>query len=122
MAACRDGDTMVVTKLDRLARSLPDAREIIDDLTRRQVINGDALIDELDRLAATRGYPTVLRRDNGPELACHAISTGPANASACPSSRRASRDATATSNRSTPASATSVSTSTASGPSRRPAW
>jgi len=37
MAACRDGDTLVVTKLDRLARSLPDAREIIDDLTRRQV-------------------------------------------------------------------------------------
>jgi len=36
MAACRDGDTLVVTKLDRLARSLPDAREIIDDLTRRQ--------------------------------------------------------------------------------------
>jgi DNA invertase Pin-like site-specific DNA recombinase len=26
-----------VTKLDRLARSLPDAREIIDDLTRRHV-------------------------------------------------------------------------------------
>jgi len=26
MAACRDGDTLVVTKLDRLARSLPDAR------------------------------------------------------------------------------------------------
>jgi DNA invertase Pin-like site-specific DNA recombinase len=37
MAACRDGDTLVVTKLDRLARSLPDARDIIDDLTRRQV-------------------------------------------------------------------------------------
>jgi DNA invertase Pin-like site-specific DNA recombinase len=27
----------VVTKLDRLARSLPDARDILDDLTRRQV-------------------------------------------------------------------------------------
>ncbi len=26
MAACREGDTLVVTKLDRLARSLPDAR------------------------------------------------------------------------------------------------
>ena len=25
LAACRDGDTLVVTKLDRLARSLPDA-------------------------------------------------------------------------------------------------
>jgi DNA invertase Pin-like site-specific DNA recombinase len=27
----------VVTKLDRLARSLPDARDIVEDLTRRQV-------------------------------------------------------------------------------------
>jgi DNA invertase Pin-like site-specific DNA recombinase len=25
LAACRDGDTLVVTKLDRLVRSLPDA-------------------------------------------------------------------------------------------------
>ncbi len=37
MAACRDGDTMVVTKLDRLARSLPDARAILEELTARQV-------------------------------------------------------------------------------------
>ncbi len=29
--------TLVVTKLDRLARSLPDARAIVEDLTRRQV-------------------------------------------------------------------------------------
>jgi DNA invertase Pin-like site-specific DNA recombinase len=37
LAACRDGDTLVITKLDRLARSLPDAREILDGLTRRHV-------------------------------------------------------------------------------------
>jgi DNA invertase Pin-like site-specific DNA recombinase len=37
LAACRAGDTLVVTKLDRLARSLPDARDIVDDLTRRKV-------------------------------------------------------------------------------------
>jgi DNA invertase Pin-like site-specific DNA recombinase len=37
MAACREGDTLVVTKLDRLARSLPDARHILADLTARQV-------------------------------------------------------------------------------------
>jgi DNA invertase Pin-like site-specific DNA recombinase len=36
LAACRQGDT-VVTKLDRLARSLPDARAIADELTVRQV-------------------------------------------------------------------------------------
>ncbi len=33
MAACRQGDTLVVTKLDRLARSVPDARDIVDELT-----------------------------------------------------------------------------------------
>lgn len=37
LAACRPGDTLVVTKLDRLARSLPDARAIADELTSRQV-------------------------------------------------------------------------------------
>jgi DNA invertase Pin-like site-specific DNA recombinase len=37
LAACRGGDTLVVTKLDRLARSLPDARGIADELTARQV-------------------------------------------------------------------------------------
>ncbi len=37
LAACRDGDTLVVTKLDRIARSLPDARAIADELTTRQV-------------------------------------------------------------------------------------
>ena len=31
------------------------------------------LIDELDRLAAVRGYPAVLRGDNGPELTCAAM-------------------------------------------------
>ncbi|WP_401000770.1 recombinase family protein [Agromyces sp. GXQ0307] len=37
LAACRDGDTFVVTKLDRLARSLRDARDIVDELTERHV-------------------------------------------------------------------------------------
>jgi DNA invertase Pin-like site-specific DNA recombinase len=31
LAACRAGDTLVVTKLDRLARSVPDARAIADE-------------------------------------------------------------------------------------------
>ncbi|GGI42816.1 hypothetical protein GCM10010988_40940 [Cnuibacter physcomitrellae] len=30
MAACRSGDTLMVTKLDRLARSVPDARDLVD--------------------------------------------------------------------------------------------
>jgi DNA invertase Pin-like site-specific DNA recombinase len=33
LAACHSGDTLVVTKLDRLARSVPDARNIADELT-----------------------------------------------------------------------------------------
>jgi len=37
MAAVRAGDTLVVSKLDRLARSLPDARDIADELTAKGV-------------------------------------------------------------------------------------
>lgn len=37
LAAVRDGDTFVVPKLDRLARSVPDAREIGDSLSERGV-------------------------------------------------------------------------------------
>ena len=33
LAACRTDDVLVVTKLDRLARSVPDARDIVDELT-----------------------------------------------------------------------------------------
>lgn len=33
LAAVREGDTLIVAKLDRLARSFPDARNIIDELT-----------------------------------------------------------------------------------------
>jgi len=36
LSACREGDTLVVTKLDQLARSLPDAGAIADELTVRQ--------------------------------------------------------------------------------------
>jgi DNA invertase Pin-like site-specific DNA recombinase len=37
LAAVRSGDTLVVPKLDRLARSVPDARAICDSLTARGV-------------------------------------------------------------------------------------
>jgi DNA invertase Pin-like site-specific DNA recombinase len=37
LAACRRGDVLVVTKLDRLARSLPDARDIGAELAERGV-------------------------------------------------------------------------------------
>ena len=38
LAACRSGDTLVVTKLDRLARSLTDARNIVEELTEAGVM------------------------------------------------------------------------------------
>jgi DNA invertase Pin-like site-specific DNA recombinase len=38
LAAARAGDTFTVTKLDRLARSVPDAQDIISKLSARQVL------------------------------------------------------------------------------------
>ena len=37
LAACREGDTLVVAKLDRLSRSLRDASDIVDELTAKGV-------------------------------------------------------------------------------------
>lgn len=50
LAAVRAGDTLVVPKLDRLARSVPDARDIGDSLTARGVklSLGGALYDPAD--------------------------------------------------------------------------
>lgn len=89
-------------------------RECLGGLVQRS-ITADRLIDELDRIATGRGYPAALRSDNGPELACQAMRTGPVNASAWRSSHPGSPGATATSNRSTADCATNASTSTVSG-------
>jgi DNA invertase Pin-like site-specific DNA recombinase len=50
LAAVRAGDTLVVPKLDRLARSVPDARDIGDSLTTRGVklSLGGAIYDPAD--------------------------------------------------------------------------
>ena len=50
LAACRQGDTLVVTKLDRLARSLRDATDIAEELTMKGVaLNlGGAVHDPTD--------------------------------------------------------------------------
>ena len=50
MAAVRKGDALVVTKLDRLARPLPDARDIADELTRKGVSLslGGSVYDPID--------------------------------------------------------------------------
>ncbi|MFI2473895.1 IS3 family transposase [Nocardia xishanensis] len=47
-------------------------RECLGGLVERS-ITADRLIDELDRIAVDRGYPAVLRCDNGPELAAAAM-------------------------------------------------
>ena len=50
LAGCRDGDTLVVAKLDRLARSLRDAKDIVDELTAKHVklSIGGSVHDPLD--------------------------------------------------------------------------
>lgn len=55
MAACRGGDTLVVTKLDRLARSLPDARDIAGEHTQAELA-------ELFRVSRTTVYRELQRR------------------------------------------------------------
>jgi putative transposase len=47
-------------------------RECLGGLVDRS-LTGDDFTDELDRIARLRGYPAVLRCDNGPELACAAM-------------------------------------------------
>ena len=50
LAAVRSGDTLVVPKLDRLARSVPDARHIADSLAQRgiRLALGRSVYDPLD--------------------------------------------------------------------------
>ncbi|MCP3992866.1 MAG: recombinase family protein, partial [Actinomycetia bacterium] len=51
LAAVRSGDTLVVPKLDRLARSVPDARDIGDSLAKRGValsLGGQQIYDPND--------------------------------------------------------------------------
>ena len=53
MAAVRDGDTLTVTKLDRLARSVPDALDILGQLSARGVrfALGNSVYDRNDPFA-----------------------------------------------------------------------
>ncbi len=86
-------------------------RECLSSLVERSV-TADVLIDELDRLAMQRGYPGVLRCDNGPELACEAMADWAGERVRLsfipPSSRPANPGATAMSSPSTAASATNA--------------
>jgi DNA invertase Pin-like site-specific DNA recombinase len=87
LASCRAGDVLVVTKLDRLARSLRNATDIADELMKK----GDAL-----NLGGERYDPTDLTDPVGRLLlTCSAwwmssrpTSSGPAPEKAWPSPRR----------------------------------
>ena len=53
---------------------------VVDEFTREvpcmlveRSIGADQVVDELDRIAAVRGFPAFLRMDNGPEFVSHAI-------------------------------------------------
>jgi hypothetical protein len=84
MAACHEGDTLVVTKLDRLARSLPDARDIIGELTGRDVrlsIGGSVHAEVLNAgwKLPDRDEPFSLQREPKPRarvLGLHKLALG----------------------------------------------
>ena len=82
LAAVRQGDTLVVPKLDRLARSVPDARDIADALQARGVklALGNSLYDPADPMgkmffnvlatfAEFEGYLIRLRTREGMAIA-----------------------------------------------------
>jgi len=49
-------------------------RQVLDD-TVDVSITGEDLVDILERLSITHGFPAFLRMDNGPELTCRALAT-----------------------------------------------
>lgn len=70
---CRAGEGRAQGDREGKLLSPERRREGLGGLVERS-ITGENLINELDRLAGQRGtYPTVLRCDNGPELACSAM-------------------------------------------------
>jgi Resolvase, N terminal domain len=62
LAAVRDGDTLVVPKLDRLARSVPDARDIGDSLAELFTIGRATVCRSLQRDCPTNGVSGPTRR------------------------------------------------------------
>jgi DNA invertase Pin-like site-specific DNA recombinase len=66
LAAVRSGDTLVVPKLDRLARSVPDARHIGDSLVARgiKLSLGGTIYDPADPLGKMCSGDRLLAHDN----------------------------------------------------------
>jgi putative transposase len=96
-------------------------RECLGGLVERN-ITGRHLIDELDRLTVDRGYPAVLRCNNGPELACAAMAGWAGERVSLHLIPPGQPCPTATSSRSTAECATNASTSTCSGHWLRRGW
>lgn len=82
LAACRSGDTLVVTKLDRLARSVPDGRDIVEEPTANGIrLNiggsvrdpgdpvGRLLFTTLSMIAESESDLTGMRTREGMEVA-----------------------------------------------------
>lgn len=78
LAACRERDTLVVTKLDRLARSLPDARAIAEELTVRQVrlSLGGSVYDPHDPVGRLQLKGPHFSRRSGRKASCCMITCG----------------------------------------------
>jgi hypothetical protein len=63
----------VVRELATTDRMLGEGNDVADVCRELQVpsrLTTGCVASRLDRLAALRGYPALLRCDNGPELAC----------------------------------------------------
>jgi len=117
LAAVRAGDTLVVPKLDRLARSVPDARDIGDSLVARGVklSLGGAIYDPADpmgKLFSTSWPPSPNSRPT-----CYACA--PARAWPSPAPRAG---CAASSQSSAPASRPTSSSSTRAGSTPSPSW
>ncbi|AND15247.1 recombinase family protein [Rathayibacter tritici] len=71
LAACHDGSTFLVTKLDRLARSISDARDIADELTRKgaRLSIGGSVHDPTDPIGRLRGKKPKL----SPKIEAHLV-------------------------------------------------
>jgi DNA invertase Pin-like site-specific DNA recombinase len=72
LAAVREGDTLTVTKLDRLARSVPDALDILGQLSARGVRAALVCLGKrrslAGRVARPLDCPATPGRDIGPSV------------------------------------------------------
>jgi DNA invertase Pin-like site-specific DNA recombinase len=89
MAACRSGDVLVVTKLDRLARSLPDARDIVaefeSDLIKMRTREGMKVARATGRLRGKKPKLSPARNPTSSRCTTPARTPAPSSRSCSPS-------------------------------------